>query len=166
MEALHTLLGSGVGVNIRSAWERNKSITALELAVTIEDVELMELFLASGACPRHTGSGSTGCALVWAVQHCNERMASLVIRGSRCMQKMMALAFATEQEAGQMARFLLAHRTHPDFDDLKDSNAHHPKGYSAVTSEKQWGKYTSARPRAKAQFHQVYSSSCEMAAYT
>ncbi|KAL2834837.1 ankyrin repeat-containing domain protein [Aspergillus pseudoustus] len=129
MEALHTLLGYGVGVNIRFAQERNKSITALELAVEMEDVELVELLLASGACPRHTGS-ATGCALLRAVQHRNERMASLVIRSSSCMQKTMALAFAVEQEAGQMARFLLAHGTHPDFDDLEDSNVHRPKGYA------------------------------------
>jgi hypothetical protein len=119
MEAVHILLRYGVGVNIRFAQQRREFITPLQLAVEMGDAELVEVLLAAGACPRYTVS-ATGCALVRAVKNHNERTASLVIRGSSCMQKTTALAVAAEQEGGgRMVQFLLAHGTHPDFDDLE-----------------------------------------------
>ncbi|KAJ0413109.1 ankyrin repeat-containing domain protein [Aspergillus carlsbadensis] len=130
MEAIHTLLGYGVGVNVRFALHRDEFITPLEQAVEMADAELVELFLAAGACPSHTGSATGGCALVRAVRNRNERMASLVIGGSSCVQKTMALVVAAEHEADHMARFLLAHGTHPDFDDLEDDPVHRPRGYA------------------------------------
>ncbi|KAJ5371096.1 uncharacterized protein N7496_007188 [Penicillium cataractarum] len=120
MEAIHALLSYGVCVDIRKP---------LELAVRMGDVELVELFLSAGARPRYAGS-SMGCVLVQAVKRRDERIASLVISDSTCMQKTMALTLAAEQEDGQLARFLLARGTHPDFDDLEDSDVHHPKGYA------------------------------------
>ncbi|KAL4756047.1 ankyrin repeat domain-containing protein [Aspergillus foveolatus] len=92
------------------------------------DVELVELFLSAGARPRYAGS-ATGCALVQAVKRGDERIASLVIGDSSCMQKTTALMLAAEQEDGHFARFLLARGTHPDFDDLECLDLHRPKGY-------------------------------------
>ncbi|KAL3451395.1 ankyrin repeat-containing domain protein [Aspergillus insuetus] len=130
MKAVHTLLGYGVGVNIRFAQPRREFITPLQMAVEMDDVELVEVLLAAGACPRYTVS-ATGCALVRAVKHHAERIASLVVHGSSCMQKTTALAFAAEQEEGEhIVRFLLAHGTHPDFDDLEYEEAHPFRGYT------------------------------------
>jgi hypothetical protein len=71
---------------------------------------------------------------VRAVKNGNDKIASLVIRGSSCTQKTTALAFAAEQEDGEegehMVQFLLAHGTHPDFDDLDYKEAHPLRGYT------------------------------------
>jgi hypothetical protein len=67
---------------------------------------------------------------VRAVKNHNERIAGLVIGGSSCMQKTTALGFAAEQEDGHMVRFLLAHGTHSDFDDLEYHEAHPLMGYA------------------------------------
>jgi hypothetical protein len=129
MEAIHALLGYGVGVNIRLAEQRREFITPLQMAVEMGDVELVEVLLAAGACPRYPVS-ATGCAQVWAVKNDNKKIASLVIRGSSCMQKTTALAVAAEQEGGgRMVPFLLAHGTHPDFDDLEYEEAHPLQSY-------------------------------------
>ncbi|KAL3487192.1 ankyrin repeat-containing domain protein [Aspergillus germanicus] len=121
MEAVHALLGFGVGVNIRFAQAPSKFITLLEMAVKMGDVEIVEVLLAAGACPLY-------------LKNDNERIASLVMRDSSCMQKTTALAVAAEkeeeEEGGHMVRFLLAHGTHPDFDDLEYEEAHPLRGYA------------------------------------
>ncbi|OOQ86160.1 hypothetical protein PEBR_22595 [Penicillium brasilianum] len=127
MEAIHALLSYGVRVNIGGP--HGKSTGPLELAARLGDAELVELFLNAGARPRYTKS-DTECALVQAVMRRDERIASLVISDSTCMQKTMALTLAVEQEDGHFARFLLARGTHPDFDGLEDSDVHLPKGYA------------------------------------
>jgi ankyrin repeat protein len=127
MEAIHALLSYGVSVD-RGGPEL-ESTGPLELAASLGDVELVELFLSAGACPRYAES-TTKCALVQAVKRRDERIASLVIGDSSCLQKTMALTLAAEQDDGHFARFLLARGTHPDFDDLEYSDAHHPKGYA------------------------------------
>ncbi|KAL5046472.1 hypothetical protein BDW71DRAFT_207267 [Aspergillus fruticulosus] len=86
------------------------------------DVELVELFLSAGARPLYPRS-ATGCALVRAVKRRDERILSLLIGDSSCMQKTMALAFAAEQEDGYFIRFLLQHGTHPDFDEVEYTEA-------------------------------------------
>jgi hypothetical protein len=60
MEAVRTLLGYGVGVNIQFTQARSTFITPLQMAVEMGDVELVEVLLAAGACPRYTVS-ATGC---------------------------------------------------------------------------------------------------------
>jgi hypothetical protein len=60
----------------------------------------------------------------------DEKIASLVISDSTCIQKTIALTLAASQEDRQLARFLLARRTHPDFDNLEYSDVHCPKGYA------------------------------------
>lgn len=127
IEAIHALLSYGVRVDIGGP--HGKSTGPLELAARMGDVELVELFLSAGARPRYAGF-ATGCALVQAVKRRDERIASLVIGDSSCMQKTMALTLAAEQEDGHFARFLLERGTHPDFDDLECSDFHRPKGYA------------------------------------
>lgn len=126
MDAIHALLSYGVRMDIKGP--EGKSTGPLELAARMGDVELVELLLSAGARPRYAGS-ATGCALVQAVKRRDERIASLVIGDSSCMQKTTALMLAAEQEDGHFARFLLARGTHPDFDDFECFDVHRPKGY-------------------------------------
>ncbi|OKP08275.1 Ankyrin-3 [Penicillium subrubescens] len=127
LDMMRLLWDYGVRVNIGGP-HRN-STGPLELAARIGDVELVELFLSAGARPRYAVS-DTECALVQAVMRRDEKIASLVISDSTCMQKTIALTLAASQEDRQLARFLLARGTHPDFDDLEYSDVHCPKGYA------------------------------------
>ncbi|KAL3477023.1 ankyrin repeat-containing domain protein [Aspergillus californicus] len=126
MEAVHTLIG--YGVTVHREFPQRDSMTPLQWAVELGDVELVEVFLRAGARPRYPRS-ATGCALVLAVERRDERIVDLVVGDSSCMQKTMALACAAEQEDGHFVRFLLARGTHPDFDDLEYSAVHRPTGY-------------------------------------
>ncbi|KAL4769962.1 ankyrin repeat-containing domain protein [Aspergillus nidulans var. acristatus] len=139
MDAIRTLISYGVSVH-RGFTQRN-SITPLEWAVEMGDVELVELFLSAGARPRYPRS-ATGCALVRAVKRRDKRIASLLVGDSSCMQKTMALAFAAEQEDGHFARFLLQRGTHPDFDELEYAEVHPAEGFR--------GSYYFASPLTRA----------------
>ncbi|KAL3450338.1 ankyrin repeat-containing domain protein [Aspergillus insuetus] len=94
MEAIRTLFSYRVRVDARGP-EEGKSTGPLEWAARMGDVELVELFLRVGARSRYSGS-ATECALVQAVRRWDERIAGLVVGGSSCMQRTMALAVAVE----------------------------------------------------------------------
>ncbi|KAL2827460.1 hypothetical protein BJY01DRAFT_255700 [Aspergillus pseudoustus] len=126
VEAARTILACGLRVNARCA---HHNITPLELAVEMGEVELVEVLLGAGARGRY-GWPARGCAIVRGVQSRDERIATLVIGSSTCMQKTMALCFAAEQEDGHFVRFLLARGTYPEFDALEYSDAHPAESYT------------------------------------
>ncbi|KAL3446090.1 ankyrin repeat-containing domain protein [Aspergillus insuetus] len=98
-------------------------LTPLEWAAEIGDFGMVELLLSKGARPSYT-KRPMRCALVKAVLRKDESITRLVVGGSTCLQKTLALAFAAEQDDGYFARFLLEHGTHPDFDELEYDAVH------------------------------------------
>ncbi|KAL2822249.1 ankyrin repeat-containing domain protein [Aspergillus cavernicola] len=124
-EIIHLLVS--YGVRVETMFSEREWITPLEWATEMEDVDLVELFLSVGASPRYSRCG-TKCALERAVLSRNERIASLLVLGSSCLQRTLALAYSAEQADGCFARFLLAHGTHPYFDYL-DYHAAQPVIY-------------------------------------
>jgi hypothetical protein len=87
------------GVCVETMFPDGGWITLLEWATELGDVDLVELFLSVGARPRYSRCGMK-CALKRAVLSRNERIASLLVLGSSCLQRMLALAYSAEHADG------------------------------------------------------------------
>ncbi|KAL4981878.1 ankyrin repeat-containing domain protein [Aspergillus falconensis] len=110
------------GANIDTKFHNHGSITPLQLATEMGDVELVKLMLSKGARPAYAFHDRE-CALVRAALKNDAEIASLVLEGSTDRAKTMALAFSVEHPDGCIARYLLAHGTRPEFidDDYGDT---------------------------------------------